>query len=177
MKKANCSSASLLKTSSCHCCDVFIWHSVLCMRLYTASILSERVAADMVGVWTPRMSLRMLSLQMYYKDKGSVQAHGFSSTYKIYKEVLRMPCSKPCERINPQHVSNFPIPASSNLLACDICEVCGTNGHHIDMVMCEGCNERGKEVQACYTCLPQKQLQWLLDDPDFTHHWRCSFCR
>ena len=119
----------------------------------------------------------MLSLQMYYKDKNSVQASGFRTTYKIYKEVLGNSCTEPCERINPQQLSSFPIPASSDLVACDICEVCGINGCGTDMVLCECCNEWGNEVQACYTCLPRKQLQWLLDDPDSTHHWRCSSCR
>ena len=116
----------------------------------------------------------MLSLQMFYKDENSVNARGFSTTSDIYKEGLGMSWAEPCERVNPQHISSF-LPST---IPSDICDVCAINGDQIGMVMCECCNERGKEVQACYTCLPQIQRQWLLKDREKkSHHWRCSSCR
>ena len=115
----------------------------------------------------------VLSMQMYYKDGKSVNALGFSTTRHIYKEGLGMSCMEPCERIDPQHIGNFLTPA----VPCDICEVCGINGDQITMMVCECCTEQGREVQVCCSCLPQKQLQWLLDDPECSHHWRCSSCR
>ena len=116
-------------------------------------------------------------MQMYYQDRECIQARGFNTTYKIYDELLGMDCSRLCERFNPQHASSFPTPKGSYFCPCDFCEVCGINGDEVGMVMCESCNEQGRQVQACYTCLPHKQLQWLLDDPHSTHHWCCSFCR
>ena len=111
---------------------------------------------------------------MFYKNGDSVQARGFRTTYKIYRELLGKDCSQPCQRLDPQEGN--PIPTGSGC-TCDLCEVCGINGDQIGMIMCECCSERGKEVQACYSCLPYQQLQWLLDDPEAVHHWRCRSCR
>ena len=119
-----------------------------------------------------------LLLQMFYSDKDSQQARNFRTTLWNYKMVLDIPCNAiPCERVNPHHFNSWPPPAGPYRVNCNICEVCGLNIDDAQARVCECCHEQGREVLACYSCLPQKQHDWLEENSEIVHHWRCSTCR
>ena len=85
-------------------------------------------------------------------------------------------CSSPCEKCEPNTFRCANATLQAKLETYDLCDMCGLDGNDIKMARCQCCEEQGKETVACYSCIPQQMLRWLIVDED-QRHWRCRRCR